>query len=376
MIRLMAFILVVGLMATNGRADPASAARAAAALLDKATLDLQGAVTARDRVKALTGTVRAFEAGLAAMREGLRQAALREATLTARLAVREREISRLLGVLQTIGSTPAPVLMVHPQGPLGAARSGMMMADVTPRLAEKAARLRTDLEDVRTLRLLQETAAAQLADGLAGLQQARAALSQAIANRTDLPRRFTNDPVRTAILISSAETLAGFASGLSQISDGPVDDLAADISGLKGRLDLPVQGVVLHHAGEADAAGMVRPGILVATRARALVTTPTAATIRYLGPLLDLGNVVFLEPQPDTLFILSGLDQVFGEAGQVLPPGSPVGLMGGSDPDVGAILSTGGDGSGTTRSETLYIEVRENGQPVDPETWFRTDKDG
>lgn len=372
----LAALLIGALWAGTVRADPATAARAAAEQLEAATLALQGATSARDRVAALTGTVRAFEAGLAAMREGLRQATLREAALSARLASREEEIARLLGVLQSIGATPPPVLMLHPSGPLGAARSGMMMADVAPGLSEQAARLRAELDDVRSLRLLQESAAQRLTEGLAGLQEARAALSHAIADRTDLPRRFTADPVRTAILISSAETLDGFASGLSQIAAEPIPDSDADISGRKGSLDLPVQGIVLRRAGEADAAGITRAGIVVATRPRALVTSPTAATIRYVGPLLDLGNVAILEPQPETLFVLSGLDEVYGEAGQVLPPGSPVGLMGGSDPETGAIMSTGGDGSGAGRSETLYIEVRENGQPVDPETWFRTDKDG
>ena len=356
--------------------DPASAARAAAAQLEEATLSLQGAVDARDRVRALTETVRAFEAGLEAMREGLRRVALREAQLSHQLQAREREIGELLGVLQTIETAPPPVLMLHPAGPMGAARSGMMLAEVTPALNARARRLAADLEEVRTLRLLQENAAATLEDGLSGIQQARAALSQAIADRTDLPRRFTEDPVRTAILISSTETLDGFASGLAEIAEGEIAPTEADISDQKGEVPLPVQGLVLHRAGQADAAGIRRPGILVATRPRALATAPTAATIRYVGPLLDLGNVVILEPQPDLLFILSGLDQVFGQAGQVIPAGTPVGLMGGAAREIGAILSTSGDGTGTDRSETLYIEVRENGSPVDPESWFRTGKDG
>ena len=355
---------------------PAEAARAAAVMLENATLSLQGATSSRDRVAALTETVRAFEAGLAAMRDGLRRAALQEASLTARLAAREDDISQLLGVLQSIGTAPPPVLMLHPSGPLGAARSGMIMAEVAPGLDAQADRLRADLDDIRTLRLLQETAANRLAEGLAGVQQARAALSQAIADRTDLPRRFTADPVRTAILIGSTETLDGFASGLADIVEGDIAATNADISGLKGELPLPVQGVLLHKAGAADAAGVTREGILVATRPRALVVTPTAATIRYIGPLLDLGNVTILEPQTDTLFVLSGLDQVFGDVGQVLPPGTPVGLMGGSDPETGEIVSTAGEGSGNGRTETLYIEVRENGQPVDPESWFRIEQDG
>ncbi|MCE8007399.1 peptidoglycan DD-metalloendopeptidase family protein [Aestuariivita sp.] len=356
--------------------DPATAARAAAAQLEQAALSLQAADGARDRVRALTQTVQAYEAGLAAMRDGLRQAALREGQLRRRLEAREAEIADLLGVLQTIGSAPPPVLMLHPGGPQASARAGMMLADVTPGLNARAADLRQDLREVETLRLLQQSAAGTLEEGLSGVQAARADLSQAVADRTDLPRRFTEDPVRTAILISSTETLEGFASGLSDMTGEQIAPSAADISDRRGQLDLPTQGLVLRRAGQADAAGITRPGILVATRPRALVTAPAAATIRYLGPLLDLGNVVILEPQAETLFVLSGLSEVYGEPGLVIPEGTPIGLMGGADPEIGTILSTSSEGTGTDRSETLYIEVREGGAPVDPETWFQTDKDG
>lgn len=368
--------LWAGAAAAEGASDPAVAARAAADQLEKAALELQGAADARDRVKALTETVRAYEAGLEAMRDGLRRAAMREAQLSRRLQAREGEIAQLMGVLLTIETAPPPVLMLHPQGPLGSARSGMILAEVTPALNVQAQRLRHDLEEVRTLRLLQQSAAETLEKGLAGVQEARADLSQAIADRTDLPRRFTADPVRTAILISSTETLDGFASGLSEMTDQEIAETDADISDRKGKLKLPVQGVLLHRAGAADAAGVKRAGIVVAARPRALVTAPAPATIRYRGPLLDLGNVVILEPQPDMLIILSGLAEVYGAAGQVIPEGTPVGLMGGKVPEIGAILSLSGDGTGTERSETLYIEVREGGSPVDPETWFQTDKDG
>ncbi|WP_417674145.1 murein hydrolase activator EnvC family protein [Pseudodonghicola sp.] len=368
--------LWAGVAVAGGAEDPAAAARAASEQLQKAALALQGAVDARDRVKALTDTVRAYEAGLEAMRDGLRRAAIREAQLSRRLQAREGDIAQLMGVLLTIETSPPPVLMLHPQGPVGSARSAMILAEVTPELNTQAQILRQDLEEVQTLRVLQQSAAKTLEQGLSGVQQARAELSQAIADRTDLPRRFTADPIRTAILISSTETLDGFASGLSEMSDKPIAESDSDISDQKGDLPMPVLGVILHKAGTPDAAGIKRPGIVVGTRPRALVTSPAAATIRYRGPLLDLGNVVILEPQPDMLIILSGLAEVYGEAGQVIPAGTPVGLMGGAVPEIGGILSLSGDGSGAERSETLYIEVREGGSPVDPETWFRTDKDG
>jgi len=357
-------------------ADPAEAAREAAAQLEAASVQLQQAESSRDRVKALTSTVQAFEAGLAAMRDGLRRVARREAQLSAQLAARRDEVSGLLGIIQTIETSPPPVLMVHPSGPLGAARSAMMLAEVTPALHARAQELKADLEEVQSLRLLQQSAARTLEEGLSGVQAARVQLSTAIADRTSLPRRFTADPVRTAILISSTETLSGFADGLADIAEGEIAASNADISELRGTLPLPVEGLVLRGYGERDAAGIARPGLLVAARPRALVTAPTAATIRYRGPLLDLGNVVILEPQPDTLFIFSGLAEVFGEAGEVIPEGTPVGLMSGENPKPDAILSLSGEGGGTDRTETLYIEVRMDNSPVDPETWFRTGKGG
>jgi len=352
--------------------EAAVAARAAAQALDAAARSLDAADSARDRVKALSQTVRAYEDGLEAMRDGLRRAALREARLARELQVREDEIAQLLGVLQTIGRAPEPSLLLHPAGPTGTARAGMILTDVTPALASRAAELRGKLEEVTTLRKLQQSATDTLQKGLSGVQEARKELSQALSDRTGLPRRFTADPIRTALLIASTETLEGFASGLSEIAEDEVTGSLPDVSHRKGALPLPVQATLLRRANEPDAAGIARPGVVLATRPRALVTTPTAATIRYRGPLLDYGNVMILEPQSGLLLVLAGLDVVYGDTGQVLPAGSPVGLMGGNDAETGAILSQAGDGTGNGRTETLYIEVRENDAPVDPAQWFKT----
>ena len=281
--RLAAALIALALAAAPAVAadNPAAAARAAAAELEAATVQLQEAEGARDRVAALTGTVRAYEAGLAAMRDGLRRAARREAQLSAQLTARQGEVADLLGILLTIETSPPPVQMLHPDGPLGAARSAMVLAVAAPGLSARTAALKRDLQEVRDLRLLQQSAAETLEEGLKGVQDARTALSQAIADRTGLPKRFTQDPVRTAILISSTETLEGFASGLSQIAEGGVAQTSADITAARGTVPLPVQGLVLRGYGERDAAGIARAGMLVATRPRALVVSPTAATIRY-----------------------------------------------------------------------------------------------
>jgi len=369
----LAWVFVAG--GALAQTDPADAARAAAERLAEASEMLEAADGARNRVKALTETIQAYQDGLQAMREGLRRAAIREETLSRDLQSREDEVAQLLGVLMAMGDTPAPVLLLHPSGPVGTARSGMIVADVTPALNARAADLRQTLEEVTILRALQQSAVNTLRDGLEGVQKARTALSKAIADRTDLPRRFTEDPLKTALLIASTETLEGFASGLNEIAQDEVPGSLPGIEDRKGQLNLPVDGRILRRAGEADAAGITRPGIVMVTRPRSLVTTPTAATVRYRGPLLDYGNVIILEPQAGILLVLAGLDVVYGEAGQVIPGGSPVGLMGGATDMDDVILTGTGQETGARQTETLYIEVRENNTPVNPLEWFRTDKD-
>lgn len=370
-------LVLVALMpgAVMARSEIAVQAREAAVALEEASLSLDAADGARDRVRALTQTIQAFEIGLTAMREGLRQAAINEAQLSQRLQSRDAEVAQLFGALQSIGAEASPVILLHPEGPMGTARAGMLLAELTPALNKQADQLRRDLEDVQTLRTLQVDAAIRMKTGLTQIQAARAALNQAMADRTDLPRRFTADPVRTAILIASSETLEGFASGLSEIATDAIAPGPITLEGQIGALPLPVQGLVLRRTGEADAAGVKRPGIIVAARPRAIVISPTAATIRYTGPLLDFGNVVILEPRANTLFVLAGLETVYGEAGQVIAAGTPIGLMGGDVPESGATLSPLREGTGPERSETLYIEVRDNTTSQDPLDWFRSDED-
>jgi septal ring factor EnvC (AmiA/AmiB activator) len=368
------FILALaGPAAAQG--DAAAQARAAVTMLEEAAVQLEAADGARDRVQALTQTIQAFETGLAAMRTGLRQAAIREAQLSARLDARDGEVGQLLAVLQSI-STDSPTAFLHPDGPTGTARAGLLLAELTPALNQLAEQLRRDLEDVQTLRSLQTNAEARLRTSFTAVQNARTTLNQAMAERTDLPKRFTEDPVSTAILIASTETLGGFASGLSQIvtNEDLNVEVPVSIEGQLGALPLPVQSIVLRGMNEADAAGVKRPGVLLATRPRAIVTSPTAATIRYQGPLMDFGNVMILELGADTLFVLAGLETVYGEIGQVIAAGTPIGLMGGAE--AGGELSTDGDDTGAARSETLYVEVRQDNVPQDPASWFRTDKDG
>ncbi|MCV2863407.1 murein hydrolase activator EnvC family protein [Albidovulum sediminicola] len=341
--------------ATQSAEQAAADLRAAIETLDKAD-------GARNRIAALTQTIRAYELGLGALREGLRSSALKEGEIRARFDARRDTIGQLLAAMAAMEAAPGPLVLLHPDGPEAAARSGMILASVQPALEAEAARLRGDLQEIARMRALQDSALAALQEGLAAAQASRTALSQAVQDRTDLPQRFLEDPEELRALVENAETLEGFARGVARLQSD-VGPPMEDFEGAKGTLPLPVVGTLLRRAGEADAAGIVRPGVLIATRPAALVTTPWLATIRYRGPLLDYKNVMILEPASGYLLVLAGLATVYGETGDVLDAGAPVGLMGGEE----AALS---EGAGAERTETLYIEVRQDAEPIDPAPWF------
>jgi len=359
MIRILALLLALGQPALAQSVS--EQAQAASSELQNAVAALQEAEGARDRVSALTRTIKAYEAGLATLRQALRQVSLRETQLTLLFEAKRDRVAQLIGVLSGMDPEPGPLLLLHPAGPLGTVRSGMLLADVTPALQAEAEALRAELQELRSLRDLQVAAGETLTGGLQAAQSARTALSQAISDRTTLPKRFTEDPEVLRGLLESADTLEAFVSGLA-----PDADYAAEFTDAMGALPLPVLGRVLLRPGETDAAGVVRPGLTLATRAQALVTAPWAATIRYIGPLLDYGNVMILEPGGGYLLIFAGLETVYGEVGEVIAAGAPVGMMGGA----AAISTDPQDVGGADGTETLYLELRQGTEPVDPRDWF------
>lgn len=351
-------------------------ARIATDRLDAAQASLLAADTARNRVDALTRTIRAYEQGLAAVREGLRQARLREAAILSEFQGKSAELSRLLGVMIAVQDNQGPLALMHPQGPIGSARTGMIASAVAPAISKEAEHLRARLEELQTLGEIQDAAAAQLQAGLAGAQEARAALSQAMSERTDLPKKFIADETAMTLLARNAETLSDFASGLLELT--PLDaetDAVLSFSGARGSLDLPVSGQVLRWFQQADAAGIVRPGLIVATRPGALVQSPWAATVRYAGPLLDYGKVIILEPEADSLLVLAGAGALYVEAGQVVAAGDAIALMGDNGSNPGDELPQSAANAGSARSETLYIELRKNTEPIDPAPWFTETKE-
>ena len=92
--------------------------------------------------------------------------------------------------------------------------------------------------------------------------------------------------------------------------------------------------------------------------------------MRYAGPLLDYGNVVILEPEGNILMILAGLGDLYVTVGAVISQGAPLGMMPSAAGARADLITETPDQTGAALSETIYIELRQDGGAIDPQPWF------
>lgn len=327
-------------------------------LLDAAA-SLDAARTEPDRIAALTATVRAYETGLSAMRDGLRQAALEEREITSELAAEDADLGAMLALMQTATAEATTEALVHPEGALQTIRAGMLASMLVPALHRRADALTGDLTRVKELIALQEAGVGTLEDGLEGVREARLALSRAVGERDGrLPPRVSTDDAAIEALINSSETLSAFADTL--LTEG------VEESEIGRGWALPVKGEIVSGYNEKQRDGRARPGWTVETGAEALVTAPADATVRFAGELPGQGTVAILEPEGGSLIILAGLARSFVSRDQIVAENDPIGFMGPGRTSEQEKLNADDVGSSLHGVETLYIEIRQGRKPVDP----------
>ena len=342
--------------------------------LNTARNELSLADSYRERVKALSNLIQETEESLSDLRSAYRTIKLQSKDLNKDIILQKEKISELAGALLVVGREPLGSKLLHPDGALNAARSSLILSDILEGVRSEARDLDKDLEKLRLLTNLAQRAEQEMQLSLKSIQAARVSLIKAASDRADLPIRFIDDPKKISLLSKSAKSLGEFAVAINSLEKKliiPVEPIEKDF---EGALNLPVEGVIARKFKEEDAAGIVRPGIIIRTKDNEIVTSPVVSTILYAGPLLDYKMVSILEPDEGVLLIFAGLDQVFVKPGQIIPKSGPIGLMGSRNTNSKNFITEKELNSGRL-SQSLYIEVRVNDKPQDPFDWFDFNKE-
>ncbi len=334
------------------------------------------ATQAEDRIAAL-------DANAAAIRR----------TLQGRRAV----IAELLAALQRIGHRPPPALLVRPEDALQAVRSAIMLGAVLPQMRSEAERLVADLSELVQIRREAGEQRESLHHDLARLSDERARMTALVEQRqkrqVEIEKEMADERARAATLARQAGNLKDLIARLEQSSAAARRDRKADgmpaqretpsdgpnnaavvrdarlgpaiaFAATKGTLPLPVSGVRVRDFGAPDAAGGSVKGLSISTRAGAQVTAPCDGWVVYAGPFRSYGQLLILNAGGGYHVLLAGMDRISVELGQFVLTGEPIAAMGGSIQSSGAAASS--------RSQTLYVEFRKDGIPVDPGPWWAT----
>ncbi len=126
----------------------------------------------------------------------------------------------------------------------------------------------------------------------------------------------------------------------------------------RGNLIPPVAGAVVRGFGEPTDAGPA-VGLSYQAASGARVVSPCLGRSVYAGPFRSFGQLLIVDCGGGYHFVLSGFERLDVQVGQSVQAGEPVGVMPGWDP-----RAAGGRPS-------LYVELRKDGQPVNPAPFLR-----
>lgn len=346
---------------------------------------IAAAKTAQDSEDELT----ALEATLVALEE--------EAAEAERELARQRtQLAGLLGALQRLALQPPEAMLIGPAQPLDTVRGATLLKVAVPAVEGRARSLKAELESLRALKAEIDSRRRELAGTSDRLEKERRELAALVEEKRKLQAATLTEQqaleARVALLSQQAtdlkDLMARIALALPPIPQTkptpPAVAAAATVPAPPAppttptpaepatllRLDrppeirsfpateaslvTPARGEVVRQFGEIAETGLSSKGIAIATRPAAQVVAPFDGQVMFRGPFRGYGEILILEHAGGYHTLLAGLGRTDAIVGQWLLAGEPVGIMGAA-----------GD-----RAPELYLELRRDGQPINPLPWL------
>ncbi len=352
--------------------------------LSKQARDLAGEIQAlRDDEVRVAADAQAHEATLDRLDEQLRRLAAQEQAETAELGRKRSTEGRVLVALARLARDPPTALALAPSTPIDAVRGGLLLGRAVPPLVARARALGAEIEHLRATRAQitsaetqQRTERAELARdqvriaALLARRQAfqrqtqeelehtghrQAALAARVGTLRELIARLEADhraAEQRAASRAVAPPLTVTAGEMDRAMDGAAPKIRS-IGQAKGRFAMPTTGLLVAHFGDALAGGMTSKGLTFETRPGAQVVAPFDGRVLYAGPFKGYHQILIIGHGGGYYSVLAGLGHIEQSAGQWLVAGEPVGIM-----------------PQEPRRPRLYLELRDNGQPINPLPWL------
>lgn len=352
------------------------------------------------------------EAALSALEDQLATLNTEEAQKAAELKRHRAAQQQLLMALERLARNPPEGLALTPGNPVDAMRSAVLMGAAVPPLEAEARRLSQEIDELAAVRRQIASDEARHRAERLGLEQQQTQLDALIARKAVLQEEAQHGAdesgQRQLQLAAQASDLRQLIEKLDEarrehdaevarqreaeeqraeaerreteqlmalqqkrpdgaapsvivtapppvIPDPSKPPRIRPFRDAHGALVYPASGRLMRRFGENDDYGIASKGLTFETRPGAQVVAPFDGRVLFAGPFKGYGQILIIEHGDGYHSLLAGLDRVEGTVGQWLVAGEPVGTM--------------------PRGEEkphLYLELRHDGQPINPMPWLAT----
>jgi murein hydrolase activator len=363
-------------------------ARAAAAAAEAQRL-------AADRIAA-AARLRQAEVATAEAAARIDRLAAQRRHAQASLDARAEAMQPLLPVIERMSLFPAETLLAVPAKPEDTLRGVLVLRGLAGQLGREAVALRHEQVALDAATRALQAEAPVLAAAETAQQAQAAALDQQIAAANTQQRRATDDATgaaqRAATAASKAETLRAMLAQLEaqrqaepahargtavreqnrsseavaalqrqatlETPIGAGTMAAAKQPRGQRQLAIPVAGTIVRSWGEPTEGGPAT-GVSYHAPPSARVVAPCGGRVVFAAPFRSYGLLLIVDCGAGYHVVLAGLDRLDARVGQQVAAGEPIGVMPAWQP--------GASGS----RPALYVELRHDGQPVNPAPWLR-----
>jgi len=308
------------------------------------------------------------------------------------LESRRDQFSGVLMALQKLSRLPPEAVIAYPTGAADLIRTAILLRSVVPQIEGQAVRLREDLIALAATRDLIAKRKFQLAKTSLEFKNKRSTLDGLIRTKAAEHERALSKrreaKLRIESLSGQAQNLRDLFGNLEQerkkqlsekrkikqkqlLEEKKVKSQKSTLTAKKvvrlvppldlkpfalsrGSLRYPAVGRISGHYGKTTRRGIKRKGLSIETRDSAQVIAPFDGKVVFAGNFRGYGQLLIIDHGEGYHSLLAGMSRIDGVMGQYLLSGEPIGVM----------------GSQNEGKPSLYIELRRNGQPINPVPWL------
>lgn len=306
------------------------------------------------------------------------------------LFLQDKNMVKIISALQNLSLKPTEALFVQPLSPVEIVRSALLLRETVPYLEEKAKIIKKKLSDLDLKKTVIQKQVTNIVKKQQQLERQQLQMKALVEAKTKYKAKISKESLEAKKTINKlgaqAQDLKDLLAKLEKdkaekrrkmaeeakkkilFSQKSKQEKTVDLikfdqdiineTGLgfikaKGSLPHPVMGKIVTKYGEELSKGVSSKGITIKTRNQAQVIAPFDGVVMFAGPFRGYGNLIIIEHGKGYTSLLAGLNNIDCDVGQTLLAGEPLGLM-----------PLKGDAR-------LYMEIRKDNQPINPESWLK-----